>query len=230
MGSGGRWHGGGDCVLLPQVEALQVGINLCYFHIWSDSLSWLLVYVLRADKFWIVRKPVTNFFFILILLTIGISKCSRIVNAVERFPEKNILFQAEAWVDTIFLSWCCLFLLEIDALILPLVCVHCLVLLLRKERHCLLPRATDGMLMWGKAEPCACTEDPGVSLPFDFSWVAYFCLLCSEEVISDRTQKQSLAYAPLACSCKSHSYIWKGEPHWILTDKENSFPRLVEIS
>lgn len=123
MGSGGRWHGGGDCVLLPQVEALQVGISLCYFHIWSDSLSWLLVYVLRADKFWIVRKPVTNFFFILILLTIGISKCSRIVNAVERFPEKNILFQAKAWVDTIFLSWCCLFLLEIDALILPLVCV-----------------------------------------------------------------------------------------------------------
>lgn len=61
----------------------------------------------------------------------------------------------------------------------------CLVLLLGKERSCLLPRATDGLLMWGEAERYTCSVDPGASLPFDCFPVAYLCLLCSEEVISD---------------------------------------------
>lgn len=100
---------------------------------------------------------------------------------------------------------------------------HCLVLLLGKERNCLLPRASDGMLMWGEAECCTCSVDPGVSLPFDCLSVTYLCLLCSEEIISDPEFRSRVWHVlPLACSYNLHSYIWEGELHWILTDKENT--------
>lgn len=126
--------------------------------------------------------------------------------------QRKILFQTEAWVGTIFLPWCCLFLLEIEDLILPRVCMlmPCLVAWKRKK----LPLAKSYWwsvdVGWGWALYMQCG-----------SWCqSSFWLLSSSLFMSTllwrgnlwpSIQKQSLnACVPLACSYKLHSYVWEG--------------------
>lgn len=92
-------------------------------------------------------------------------------------------------------------------------CVHayCLVLLLGKDRSCLLPRATDGMLMWHETKHCTCTLDPAYQSSIWLLFSNSFMSTLFWRVVSDPELRSWVwRMFPLACSCKLHSSIQKG--------------------